>query len=171
MRKFSALVSTNPKFRKRCINMVIRGRVVPTISDNSSCEILCSMQMSQVSLQMSQASFLPSLWASCKSVLPRRCSLSPSPDWRSLAVVGNPHGPDTARSLQTARPRLNRAKNLEHGFVLRPFLTMAMAVSTRAPNPERRNSPKISPACVDGQEAFSPFGREHEQLTCPLSMK
>jgi hypothetical protein len=43
--------------RNRCINRLIHGRVVPTISDNSSCEIFSSMRMLR-------GSFLPSVRAS-----------------------------------------------------------------------------------------------------------
>jgi hypothetical protein len=45
MRKRSLLVSISPRLWKRCINKLIRGRVVPTISDNSSWEIFSSMRM------------------------------------------------------------------------------------------------------------------------------
>ena len=45
-RKRSRLVSIKPRLRKRCINRLIRGRVVPTISDSSSCEIFSSMRVS-----------------------------------------------------------------------------------------------------------------------------
>ena len=44
-RKRSRLVSINPRLRNLCINKLILGRVVPTISDNSSCDIFSSMRV------------------------------------------------------------------------------------------------------------------------------
>jgi hypothetical protein len=38
-RECSPFVSSSPCLRNLSINMLIRGRVVPTISDNSSCDI------------------------------------------------------------------------------------------------------------------------------------
>jgi hypothetical protein len=41
----STLISISPSYWKRCINSLLRGRVVPTIVDNSSWVIRCSMRM------------------------------------------------------------------------------------------------------------------------------
>src|SRR5215472_2631471 len=67
--KPSLFVSISQRLWKRCINKLILGRVVPTISESSSWEILSS-------IRMLRGSFLPRVRASCSSVLPRRCSLS-----------------------------------------------------------------------------------------------
>ena len=51
------------------MNKLIRGRVVPTISDSSSCDI-------RSSIRLLFGSFLHMVRASHNSVWPKRCSLS-----------------------------------------------------------------------------------------------
>jgi len=45
MRKCSLMVSISPRLRNRWINKLILARVVPTISDNSSCVIFSLMRV------------------------------------------------------------------------------------------------------------------------------
>lgn len=53
-------ISSIPYLRKLSVNMLILGRVVPIISNNSSCEIFSSMQMPGAIL-------LPSVRATAKA--------------------------------------------------------------------------------------------------------
>jgi hypothetical protein len=41
----TSFVLISPRFRNLCINTLIRGRVIPTITDNSSAEIFSSIHM------------------------------------------------------------------------------------------------------------------------------
>jgi hypothetical protein len=64
-----------------------------------------------------------------------------------------------------------RGVNLEQGICFMTVSSIAVAVSRRGPNPDRHDSPKISPVVWTARRRSLPSGESMSSLICQLSMK
>src|SRR5678815_3852200 len=84
-----------------------------------------------------------------------------------LLLVGDAHGEVPSSSESCSK----RARNWLQGIFFKIVSFIAVAVSRREPNPDRINSPKISPALWMASRHSLPSGESMSSLICPLSMK